>query len=56
MAKLFFAGLFGWLSSQEPVLDNTKTVKEVVMEGLSEIVDILKSTRKSIINLWAYER
>jgi len=27
---------------QEPVLDNTKTVKEVVMEGLSEIVDILK--------------
>lgn len=27
---------------QEPVLDNSKTVKEVVMEGLSEIVDILK--------------
>ncbi|HQB20629.1 MAG TPA: energy-dependent translational throttle protein EttA [Bacteroidales bacterium] len=27
---------------QEPVLDNSKTVKEVVIEGLSEIVDILK--------------
>lgn len=31
---------------QEPVLDNTKTVKEVVMEGLSEIVDILKEYEK----------
>ncbi|MCE1165831.1 MAG: energy-dependent translational throttle protein EttA [Bacteroidetes bacterium] len=28
--------------SQEPELDDTKTVKETVMEGLGEIVDILK--------------
>jgi len=28
--------------SQEPELDNTKTVKETVMEGVQEIVDILK--------------
>ena len=27
---------------QEPLLDNTKTVKEIVMEGVSEIVNILK--------------
>jgi len=27
---------------QEPILDNAKTVKEVVMEGVAEIVDILK--------------
>lgn len=27
---------------QEPVLDNSKTVKEVVMEGVQEVVDILK--------------
>lgn len=27
---------------QEPVLDNSKTVKEVVMEGVSEVVSILK--------------
>jgi ATP-binding cassette ChvD family protein len=27
---------------QEPVLDNTKTVKEIVMEGMGEIVNILK--------------
>ncbi len=28
--------------SQEPELDNTKTVKETVMEGVQEVVDILK--------------
>ena len=28
--------------SQDPELDNSKTVKEVVMEGVQEIVDILK--------------
>ncbi|HOE05015.1 MAG TPA: energy-dependent translational throttle protein EttA [Bacteroidales bacterium] len=27
---------------QEPVLDNTKTVKEIVMEGVQELADILK--------------
>jgi len=27
---------------QEPILDNSKTVKEVVMEGVQELVDILK--------------
>jgi len=27
---------------QEPVLDNTKTVKEIVMEGVAEVVNILK--------------
>lgn len=27
---------------QEPILDDTKTVKEVVMEGVQEVVDILK--------------
>ncbi len=27
---------------QEPVLDNSKTVKEVVMEGVAEVVNILK--------------
>ena len=27
---------------QEPVLDSSKTVKEVVMEGVAEVVDILK--------------
>jgi energy-dependent translational throttle protein EttA len=31
----------GYLS-QEPVLDDTKTVKEVVEEGVQEVVDILK--------------
>src|SRR5207344_263499 len=31
----------GYLS-QEPELDNTKTAKEVVMEAVQEIVDILK--------------
>lgn len=30
------------LLSQEPELDNTKTVKEIVQEGVQEIVDILK--------------
>ncbi|MDD2412451.1 MAG: energy-dependent translational throttle protein EttA [Bacteroidales bacterium] len=28
--------------SQEPILDDEKTVKEVVMEGVQEVVDILK--------------
>jgi energy-dependent translational throttle protein EttA len=27
---------------QEPILDNTKTVKDIVMEGVQEIADILK--------------
>ena len=27
---------------QEPILDNTKTVKEIVMEGVQDVVDILK--------------
>jgi energy-dependent translational throttle protein EttA len=27
---------------QEPILDNTKTVKEIVMEGVKDVVDILK--------------
>ena len=27
---------------QEPELDNTKTAREIVMEGVQEIVDILK--------------
>ena len=28
--------------SQEPELDNTKTVKEIVQEGVQEVVDVLK--------------
>ena len=28
--------------SQEPILDNAKTVKEIVMEGVQEVVDILR--------------
>jgi energy-dependent translational throttle protein EttA len=28
--------------AQEPVLDNTKTVKEIVQEGMQELVDLLK--------------
>lgn len=28
--------------SQEPILDDSKTVKEIVMEGVQEVVDILK--------------
>lgn len=31
----------GYLA-QEPVLDNTKTVKEIVQEGMQELVDLLK--------------
>src|SRR5260221_10272245 len=31
----------GYLS-QEPILDDTKTAKEVVMEGAKEVVDLLK--------------
>lgn len=33
--------LIGMLS-QEPELDNTKTVKEIVQEGVQEVVDVLK--------------
>jgi sulfate-transporting ATPase len=32
---------FGYLS-QEPELDNTKTVKEIVQEGVQEVVDLLQ--------------
>ena len=31
---------------QEPVLDNNKTVKEIVMEGVQELADILKELLK----------
>lgn len=39
----------GYLA-QEPYLDDTKTVKEVVMEGVQPIVDALANTKKSIRN------
>jgi len=38
---------------QEPILDNSKTVKEVVMEGVAEVAHILKEYKKSTTNLWS---
>lgn len=39
---VFSPGYSVGLLEQEPVLDNTKTVKEIVQEGIQEIVDIMK--------------
>ena len=39
---VFSPGYSVGLLEQEPELDNTKTVKEIVQEGIQEIVDIMK--------------
>ena len=41
----------GYLA-QEPILDESKTVKEIVQEGVQEIVDLLNSMMTLIISLW----
>ena len=40
----------GYLA-QEPYLDNTKTVKEIVMEGVQPSVDALKRSTRSLVCL-----
>ena len=40
----------GYLA-QEPVLDETKTVKEVVQEGMQEVVDIVTAYNLSLIHI-----
>ena len=39
---VFSPGYDVGMLSQEPILDDTKTVKEIVQEGVQEVVDILK--------------
>src|SRR5690606_13049140 len=39
---VFSAGYSVGYLAQEPVLDDTKTVKETVQEGMQELVDLLK--------------
>src|SRR5579872_1674355 len=39
---VFSPGYSVGMLSQEPELDNNKTVKEIVMEGVKEVADLLK--------------
>lgn len=50
---VFSPGYSIGMLDQEPVLDNDKTVREIVEEGVQDVVDALKHTRKLMNVSWS---
>ena len=44
------------LLEQEPHMDDTKTVKEIIQEGAQEVVDILKEYEEAVIRDFKYSK